>query len=113
MPPGYRYLTHHLSQKVTLVWINDSAIDRQVMVLETRGEKTQLFKHDDKVFRPRRRKKACACYRQTVPAGSGIGRGSSSTLGIDSTLGGTRPGLGRRPGQKDLHMREGASRRFG
>jgi hypothetical protein len=79
------------------------------MVLETRGEKTQLFKHDDKVFRPRRRKKACACYRQTVPAGSGIGRGSSSTLGIDSTLGGTRPGLGRRPGQKDLHMREGAS----
>jgi hypothetical protein len=34
-------------------------------------------------------KKACACYRQTFPAGSGIGRGSSSTLG------GTRPSLGR------------------
>jgi hypothetical protein len=55
------------------------------------------------------REKACACYRQTVPAGSGISRGSSSTLGVDSTLGGTRPDLGRRPGQKDLHLREDAS----
>jgi hypothetical protein len=52
-PPGYGYLTHHLLRKVTLVRINDSAIDRQVVMLETRGEKTQLFKHDDKVFRPR------------------------------------------------------------
>jgi hypothetical protein len=52
------------------------------------------------------RKKACACYRQTVPAGSGVGRGSSSTLDVDSTLGGTKPGLGRRPEQKDLHLTE-------
>jgi hypothetical protein len=27
-------------------------------MLETRGEKTQLFKHDDKVFRPRRPRKS-------------------------------------------------------
>jgi hypothetical protein len=43
MPPGYGYLTHHLPRKVTLAWINDSAIDRQVVMLETRGKKTQLF----------------------------------------------------------------------
>jgi hypothetical protein len=53
MPPGYEYLTHHLPRKVTLIRINDSAIDRQVVMLETRGEETQLFKHNDKVFRPR------------------------------------------------------------
>jgi transposase InsO family protein len=31
---------------------------------------------------------------------SGIGRGSSSTLGVVSTLGGTWPGLGQRPGER-------------
>jgi hypothetical protein len=36
-------------------------------------------------------------------------QGSSSTLGVDSTLGGSRPGLGRRPEQKDLHLREDTS----
>jgi hypothetical protein len=107
-PPGYRYLTHHLPRKVTLVRVNNSAIGRQVVMHETRGEKTLLFKHDDKVFRPRRLRKSMRML-QTVPAGSGIGRGSSSTLGVVSTLGGTRPGLGSRPGQKDLHLREDAS----
>jgi hypothetical protein len=55
-------------QKVTLVRINDSAIDRQVVMLETRGEKTQLFKRNDKVFKPRRPRKSmrmlqtnCSC----------------------------------------------------
>jgi hypothetical protein len=33
-------------------------------MLETRGEKTQLFKHDDKVFRPRRPRKSM-CMLQT------------------------------------------------
>jgi hypothetical protein len=67
-PPGYGYLTHHLPQKVTLVRTDDSAIDGQVVMLETRGDKTQLFKHDDKVFRPRRPQKSmrmlqtnCSC----------------------------------------------------
>jgi hypothetical protein len=64
MPPGYEYLTHHLPREVTLVRINDSAIDRQVVMLETRGKKTQLFKHNDKVFRPRRPQKSM-CMLQT------------------------------------------------
>jgi hypothetical protein len=42
-PPGYGYLTRHLPQKVTLTWINDSATDEQVWILETRGKETQLY----------------------------------------------------------------------
>jgi hypothetical protein len=43
MPPGYGYLTHHLPRKVTLARISDSAIDEQVLILETRGKETQLY----------------------------------------------------------------------
>jgi hypothetical protein len=38
-PPGYRYLTRHLPQKVAHARISDSAIDKQVLMLETRGKK--------------------------------------------------------------------------
>jgi hypothetical protein len=100
MPPGYGYLTHHLPQKVTLARINDYAIDRQVVMLEARGKKTQLFNTTIKCLGLGGREKTCACYRQTVSAGSGIGRGSSSTLDVVSTLSRTWPGLGRRPGRK-------------
>jgi hypothetical protein len=100
MPPGYGYLTHHLPRKVNLARMNNSAIDRQVVMLEARGKKTQLFNTTMKCLGLGGREKTCACYRQTVSAGSGIGRGSSSTLGVVFTLGGTWPGLGRRPGRK-------------
>jgi hypothetical protein len=40
-PPGYGYLTHCLSRKVTRARISDSATE-QVLTLETRGKKTQL-----------------------------------------------------------------------
>jgi hypothetical protein len=43
MPSGYGYLTYHLPQKVTLARISDSATDEQVLILETRGKKTQLY----------------------------------------------------------------------
>jgi hypothetical protein len=64
-----------------------------------------------KMFRPQRPRKTYACYRQTVPAGSDIGRGSSSTLGDVSTLGGTWPSLGRRHGRRDLHPEGGRQHR--
>jgi hypothetical protein len=38
-PPGYGYLTRHLSRKVTHARISDSATDEQVLMLETRGKK--------------------------------------------------------------------------
>jgi hypothetical protein len=63
------------------------------------------------MFGPRRPRKTCAYYGQTVPAGSDIDRGSSSTLGIVTTLGGTWPGLGRRYGRKDLHLEGGCQHR--
>jgi hypothetical protein len=43
MPPGYRYLTHHLPRKVTLARISDSATDEQVLILETSGKEVQLY----------------------------------------------------------------------
>jgi hypothetical protein len=54
-PPGYGYLTHHLLQKVTRARISDSATE-QVLMLETRGKKTQLYTRTLKMFRPQRPK---------------------------------------------------------
>jgi hypothetical protein len=38
-PPGYGYLTRHLPRKVAHARISDSATDKQVLMLETRGKK--------------------------------------------------------------------------
>jgi hypothetical protein len=65
------------------------------------------LQHDNDMFGPRRPRKTYAHYRQTLPAGSDINRGSSSTLGIVSTFGGIWPSLGRRRGWKDLHLEGG------
>jgi hypothetical protein len=103
-PLGYEYLTHRLPRKVTLARISDFVTDEQALMLETRGKKTQLYDMTIKMFRPQR---PCACFRQTVPGGSDIGMGRSSTLGVTSTLGGIWPGLRRRHGRKDLHLEGG------
>jgi hypothetical protein len=42
-PLGYGYLTRHLLRKVTLTRISDSATNKQVRILETRGKETQLY----------------------------------------------------------------------
>jgi hypothetical protein len=63
------------------------------------------------MFRPRRPQKTYAYYKQTVPAGLDIDRGSSSTLGIVTTLGGTWLSLLRRYGRKDLHLEGGRQHR--
>jgi hypothetical protein len=73
----------------------------------TRNERKHSFIIQRKNVRPQRPRKTYARYRQTVPAGSDIGRGSSSTLGDVSTLGGTWPSLGRRHGRRDLHPEGG------
>jgi hypothetical protein len=109
-PPGYGYLTHHLPGKVTHARISDSAIE-QVLTHETRGKKTQLYNPKIKMFRPQRPQKTYAYLEQTVSVGSDIGRGRSSTLGVVSTLGRIWPGLRRRHGRKDLHLKGGSQRR--
>jgi hypothetical protein len=106
-PPGYGYLTHHLPRKVTHARTRDSATE-QVLTLETRGKKTQLYNPTIKMFRPQRPQKAYAYLKQTVPAGSDIGRGRSSTLVVISTLGRIWPGLRWRHGRKDLHLKGGS-----
>jgi hypothetical protein len=109
-PPGYGYLTHHLPRKVTRARISDSATE-QVLTRETRGKKTQLYNPPIKMFRPQRPRKTYAYLKQTVPAGSDIGRGRSNTLGVVSTLGRIWPGLRRRHRRKDLHLKGGSQRR--
>jgi hypothetical protein len=63
-------------------------------------KRNAALQHDDDMFGPRRPQKTYAHYRQTIPAGSDIKSGSSSTLGIVSTFGGIRPGLGQRHGRR-------------
>ena len=63
------------------------------------------------MFRPQRPQKTYAYFKQTILAGSDIGRGRSSTLGVVPTLGRIWPGLRRRHGQKDLHLKGGSQRR--
>jgi hypothetical protein len=109
MPPGYGYLTHHLPRKVTHARTRDFATE-QVLTHETRGKKTQLYNPMIKMFRPQRPQKTYAYFKQTILAGSDIGRGRSSTLGIISTLGRIWPGPRRRHGQKDLHLEGGSQR---
>jgi hypothetical protein len=65
------------------------------------------LQHDNDMFGPCGREKIYAHYRQTLPAGSDINRGRSSTLGVVSTFGGIWPGLGQRRGRKDLHLEGG------
>jgi hypothetical protein len=80
-------------------------------MLETRGKKTQLYTLTLKMFRPQRLQETYAYLKQTVPAGSDIGRGRSSTLGVVSALGRIWPDLGRRHGRKDLHLEGGSQHR--
>jgi hypothetical protein len=110
-PPGYGYLTHHLPRKVTRARTSDSATDEQVLTYETRGKKMQLYNPTLKMFRPQRPQKTYAYLKQTVPSDSDIGRGSSSTLDVVSTLGRIWPGLRRRRERKDLHLKGGRQRR--
>jgi hypothetical protein len=107
-PPGYGYLTHHLPRKVIHARTSDSATDEQVLTHETREKNTQLYTPKIKMFRPQRPQKTYAYLEQTVPAGSDIGRGRSSTLNVVSTLGRIWPGLRRRHGQKDLYLKGGS-----
>jgi hypothetical protein len=107
-PSGHGYLTHHLPRKVTHARTSDSATDEQVLTHETRGKKTQLYNPTIKMFRPQRPQKTYAYLKQIVPAGSDIGRGRSSTLGVVSTLGRIWPGLRRRHERKDLHLKGGS-----
>jgi hypothetical protein len=58
-----------------------------------------------------REQKTYAYLKQTVPAGSDIGRGRSSTLDVVPTLGRIWPDLRRRHGRKDLHLKGGSQRR--
>jgi hypothetical protein len=89
--------------------MNNSAINRQVVMLEARGKKTQLFNTMIKCLGLSGREKTCACYRQTVSAGSGIGRGAAAPSALFPPSTEPGPASDGDPGEKDLHLREDAS----
>jgi hypothetical protein len=76
---------------------------------QSKGKRTAALQHDNGMFGPRRPQKTYAYYRQTDPAGSNISGGSSSTLGVNSTFGGIRPGLGRQHGRRISTSKEDVS----
>jgi hypothetical protein len=98
-------------KKVTRARISDSATDEQVLTHETKGKKTQLYTLTLKMFWLQRPQETYTYLKQIVPTGSGISRGRSSTLGVVSTLGRIWPGLIRRHGRKDLHLKGGSQHR--
>jgi hypothetical protein len=65
-----------------------------------KGKRNAALQHNDCMFGPRWPQKTYAYYRQTDPADSDINKGGSSTLGVDSTFSGIRPGLGRQHGRR-------------
>jgi hypothetical protein len=78
---------------------------------DTRNKRKRnaALQHNDDMFWPRRPQKTYAHYRQTVPAGSDVSKGSSSTLDIDSTFGGIRPGLEQQQGRRISNSKEDVS----
>jgi hypothetical protein len=70
----------------------------------------QFYNSIIKMFRPQRPQKTYAYLKQTILAGSDISRGRRSTLGVVSTLDRIWPGLRRRHGRKDLHLKGGSQR---
>jgi hypothetical protein len=59
--------------------MNDSATDKQVLILEIRGKRNAALQHVDNMFGPRQPQKTHAYYRRTNPAGSGVdGEGAAA-----------------------------------
>jgi hypothetical protein len=97
-PPGYRYLTHHLPREATLAHTDNSATDKKVQILETRGKETQLYNTARVCLGLGGRRKHTLQDDPILQARILTVEGSGSTLGINYTFGEVRPGLGRRRG---------------
>jgi hypothetical protein len=96
MPPGYGYLTHHLSREATLARTNIPVTDKKVQILETRGKETQLYNTAKVCLGLGGRRKHTLQDNSILQARILTAEGSSGTLGIDDTFGEVRPCLGRR-----------------
>jgi hypothetical protein len=108
-PPGYGYLTRHLPRKITLTWVSNPATNERVRIRETGGKETQLHNTTTVCLGLGGRKKHThTTDKMSLQVQTSIG-GSSSTLGVNSTFGGIRPGLGRRHGQRISTSKEDVS----
>jgi hypothetical protein len=80
--------------------MNDSAADKQVLILETRGKETQLYDTTTVCLGLGGRKNICILQANRCCRLRCRRRGSSSTLGINSTFDEVRPSLGRQHGRR-------------
>jgi hypothetical protein len=106
-PPGYGYLTHHLSREATLARTNISVTDKKVQILETREKETQLHSTVRVCFGLGGRRKHTLQDNPILQARVLTLEGSSSTLGVDNTFGEVRPSLGQRRGPKISTLKDG------
>jgi hypothetical protein len=65
-----------------------------------KGKRNAALQHDDDMFGPRRPPKNIRILQINCSYRIKRQWGSSSTLGVDSTFGGIRPGLGRQHGRR-------------
>jgi hypothetical protein len=88
--------------------MTDSATDKQVLILETRGKETQLYNTTMICLGLGGRKKHTHTTDKLIlQVQTSIG--GSSTLGVDSTFGRIRPGLGRQHGRRISTSKEDVS----
>jgi hypothetical protein len=80
--------------------MSDSTTDKQILILETRGKETQLYNTTMICLGLGDRKKHTHTTDKLILQVQTSIRGGSSTLGVDSTFDGIRPGLERRHGQR-------------
>jgi hypothetical protein len=86
--------------------MSNSATDKQVLILETRGKETQLYNTMMICLGIGDRKKHTRTTDKLFLQVQTSVRGSSSTLGIDSTFGGIRPGLGQQHSRRISTLKE-------
>jgi hypothetical protein len=88
--------------------MSDSATDKQVLILETRGKETQLYNMTTVCLGLGGRKKHTHTTDKLIlQVQTSIG--GSSTPGVDSTFGRIRPGLGQRHGRRISTSKEDVS----
>jgi hypothetical protein len=90
--------------------MSDSATDKQVLILENKGKKKRSFTTRQwYVWASAAAKKRTHTIDKLILQVQTSMGGGSSTLGVDSTFGGIRPGLGRRHGRRISTSKEDVS----
>jgi hypothetical protein len=88
---------------------------RQISLdIRNKRKRNAALQHNDSMFGPRRPQKTYARYKMNRSCRLGpLRRGSSSTLGVNSTFGKVRPSLGRQHGRRISAPKDNVSTTLG